>query len=226
MQRLRDLAVQVLDEYQQLSNQFGAYQQITGLTCVSGCGACCNNPDVEVSELEMLPLALYLFDIGQAEEYLEICQQEGRFSCHLYRRHSLDGKQGECSYYAWRPAICRMFGAAGYRTKHTTPTLSVCAGIKQAMPEKYAQALIALQNVHDEPSDNQHGQVVNNANESNNLHSVPAPPMLADGRQRIVQLDYALGEKLMPINQALQKALERVLTIAAYSYSEDDFVAA
>lgn len=218
MQRLRDLATQVLDEYQQLSNRFGAYQQLTELTCVSGCGKCCNNPDIEVSELEMLPLALHLFDIGQAEEYLVMCEEEGRFACHLYRRHSLDGTSGECNFYAWRPAICRMFGAAGYRTKNEVPTLSVCSTIKSAFPEKYAQALIALQPVA--------GDGITADGQAVGSQAAVNPPMLANGRQRIVQIDFTLGDKLLPINQALKKALERVLTIAAYTDQTDDFVAA
>ena len=200
MQRLRDLALEVLNEYQLLSQEFGSYQKISGLNCVEGCGACCNNPQVEASVLEMLPLALHLFDTGQAEAYLQQMHDSGGFACHLFQRHSLDGMKGACTVYEWRPGICRMFGVAGYRTKTDQPTLSVCATIKASKPQRFADALIAM--------------------------STSTPPMLAHGRQRIAKIDYALGEKLMPINEALVAALEKVLTQAAYSALDDGNVAA
>ncbi|NMH61244.1 YkgJ family cysteine cluster protein [Alteromonas ponticola] len=200
MQRLRDLAVAVLNEYQLLSSEFGGYQRQTDLSCTNGCGACCNNPQVEASVLEMLPLALHLFDTGQAESYLEKMSESAGFACQLFARHSLDGSKGACTVYEWRPGICRMFGVAGYRTKTQYPTISVCSTIKSAHPEKYAATLIAI--------------------------TSSPPPMLANGRQRIAKIDYALGESLLPINQALFSALEKVLVMAAYSGVEEENVAA
>ncbi|WP_414828620.1 YkgJ family cysteine cluster protein [Alteromonas sp. H39] len=200
MQRLRDLALEVLNEYQLLSEEFGSYQKTSGLACVVGCGACCNNPQIEASVLEMLPLALHLFDVGQADNYLHQMHDSGGFACHLFKRHSLDGLKGVCTVYEWRPGICRMFGVAGYRTKTDLPTLSVCSTIKASKPNKYADALITM--------------------------STSTPPMLTHGRQRIAKIDYSMGEKLMPINQALVAALEKVLTQAAYGALDDGNVAA
>ncbi|MCW8108270.1 YkgJ family cysteine cluster protein [Alteromonas ponticola] len=200
MQRLRDLALEVLNEYHLLSIEFGGFQQQTGLSCIKNCGACCNNPQVEASILEMLPLALHLFDTGQAESFLEQISDSAGFSCQLFQRHSLDGTKGTCTVYEWRPGICRMFGVAGYRTKTQAPTISVCAPIKTAQPHRYANALIAI--------------------------TTAPPPMLANGRQRIAKIDYALGETLLPINQALRGALEKVLLMASYSDVEDNNVAA
>lgn len=200
MQRLRDLALEVLNEYQLLSEEFGSFQAQAGLHCLSGCGACCNNPQVEASVLEMLPLALHLFDTGQAEHYLEQMQDSGGFACHLFERHSLDGLKGACSVYEWRPGICRMFGVAGYRSKTDVPTLSICSTIKNQMPAKYADALIAV--------------------------TTSSPPMLTHGRQRIAKIDYTLGDKLLPINLALQLALEKVLMLSTYGSVNDGGVAA
>jgi len=52
------------------------------------------------------------------------------------------------------------------------------------------------------------------------------PPMIAEGRQKLAQLDYELGEKLMPINDALRFVLEKILIHSAYSQDIDDGVAA
>lgn len=52
------------------------------------------------------------------------------------------------------------------------------------------------------------------------------PPMLAIGRQKIAQLDFELGEKLMPINDELRYILDKILTLSYYQGNVDDFVAA
>lgn len=202
MNRLRELSSQVMDVYQTLSNEFSAYQQAQSLNCVAKCGACCNNPDIEVSPLEMLPYALYLFDSGQADQKYDELEGYNGFSCMQYQRLSLDGKEGYCGIYEYRPGICRMFGAAGYKTKLGVATLSVCKPIKASVPEKYSQALIAMES------------------------GATKPPMLAIGRQKIAQLDFELGEKLMPINEALRYILDKILTLSYYQGNVDDFVAA
>jgi len=215
MNRLRELSSQVMDVYQSLSQEFSAFQSSQSLSCVEKCGACCNKPDIEVSPLEMLPFALHLFEIGQAEQVFDELQSYSGFACKQYQRLSLDGTEGYCGIYEYRPGICRMFGAAGYKTKSGEATLSVCKPIKQAVPEKYAAALIAIQPAW--------GQ-------SNNSDPMPIsnskPPMIAEGRQKLAQLDYELGDKLMPINDALRYILEKILTLSFYSQNINDGVAA
>ena len=59
------------------------------------------------------------------------------------------------------------------------------------------------------------------------IHSTSVkPPMIAEGRQRIAQIDYELGDRLMPINDALRLMLEKILTLSFYSQDIDDGVAA
>ena len=96
MNRLRELSSQVMDVYQSLSQEFSAYQSSQSLNCVEKCGACCNNPDIEVSPLEMLPLALHLFDTGRAEQEFDELDNYSGFACKQYQRLSLDGKEGYC----------------------------------------------------------------------------------------------------------------------------------
>ena len=218
MNRLRELSSQVMDVYQSLSQEFSAYQSSQSLNCVEKCGACCNKPDIEVSPLEMLPYALHLFDTGQAEQVFDELQSYNGFACKQYQRLSLDGTEGYCGIYEYRPGICRMFGAAGYKTKSGEATLSVCKPIKQAVPEKYAAALIAIQPAW--------GQSHDSDPMSTMSISSSKPPMIAEGRQRLAQLDYELGDKLMPINDALRYILEKILTLRFYSQNINDGVAA
>ena len=224
MNRLRELSSQVMDVYQSLSQEFSAYQSSQSLNCVEKCGACCNNPDIEVSPLEMLPLALHLFDTGRAEQAFDELDSYSGFACKQYQRLSLDGKEGYCGIYEYRPGICRMFGAAGYKTKSGEATLSVCKPIKQAVPEKYAAALISIQPQRSDAIEQLFiGDIAaNNAGQSTAIK----PPMIAEGRQKLAQLDYELGDKLMPINDALRFMLEKILTLSYYSQDIDDGVAA
>ena len=185
MQRLRELARLVEAVFDDLEQTFTSYQNRTGLTCRTGCGACCNNPQVEATVLEMLPLALNLYDQGRAEQVLAELEQYSGFSCYHFARTSLDGQSGSCSVYKQRPAICRMFGAAAINGKHGTDRLSVCKVIKQDHPQAWQAELIAVK-------------------------ELPAPRM-TDGKERVRQLDFALGRKDLPINQALKAALEKVL---------------
>ncbi len=108
-----------------------------------------------------------------------------------------------------------MFGAAGYKTKSSEATLSVCKPLKQAVPEKYAAALIAIQPAWGQSNYSDPMSISNSK-----------PPMIAEGRQKLAQLDYELGDKLIPINDALRYILEKILTLSFYSQNINDGVAA
>ena len=100
----------------------------------------------------------------------------------------------------------------------------VCKPIKQAVPEKYAAALIAIQpqrfDIFEQP-------MIDDIAANNEVEITSTkPPMIAEGRQKLAQLDYELGEKLMPINDALRFVLEKILTLSFYAQDVDDGVAA
>lgn len=197
MQRLRELSRRVEAVYGEIATTFSTYQQQRGLHCRSGCGECCLLPTIEATVLEMLPLALHLFDQGKAQQTLtqleELTKPQG---CFFYQKLSFDGKQGQCNIYQHRPSICRFFGASGYRDKQGKTTLSVCRVIKSDHPIPFQDTLIALES--------------------------DPPPMMIMAKEQVNQLDYELGKQHLPINDALQQALERVLFKAWYSGMSDD----
>lgn len=195
MHRLRELSRHVEAVYDELAQSFGDYQRRRGLHCIDGCGACCNNPEIEATPLEMLPLALTLFDEGRAEQVLSELEMYSGFACYHFQRLSLDGTQGYCRVYGQRPSICRMFGAAGYSGKDGKTQLSTCKTIKVSRPSQYADTLIAMQS--------------------------DPPPMMRHGKERVRQLDYELGRHDMPINQALKVMLEKVLLQAYFSGGDE-----
>src|SRR5690606_26135422 len=116
MRQLRELSGRISQLFDEMSIEFRAYQNKSDLACLSGCGKCCLNPNIETTPLEMLPMALDLFDRGLAESTLEQIKL-GAPSCISYYATSDDGQKGFCRSYAQRPGICRMFGAAGVMNK-------------------------------------------------------------------------------------------------------------
>lgn len=197
MQRLRELSRRVEAVYGEIADTFSKYQQNQGLQCRSGCGECCLAPTIEATVLEMLPLALHLFDHGKAEHTLsqleQLTEPQG---CFFYQKLSFDGKQGQCSVYQQRPSICRMFGASGSRDKTGQTSLSTCKIIKSDKAAQYQQSLIMLQ-------------------------SSP-PPLMMISKEQVNELDYQLGQTHYGINTALQLALEHVLFKASYSHEQTD----
>ena len=197
MQRLRELSRRVEAVYGEMADTFSGYQQASGLNCRSACGECCTQPTIEATVLEVLPLALHLFDQGKAEQTLTQLEELPEvLSCFFYQRLSFDGKQGQCSVYQQRPSICRVFGVAGYRDKLGKTSLSVCKTIKTDKAEKYQQHLIML---GEQP-----------------------PPMMMSAKEQVNELDFSLGAKHYPINEAVRLALEKVMFKAYYSNFTDD----
>ncbi|MDP5458949.1 YkgJ family cysteine cluster protein [Alishewanella sp. SMS8] len=197
MQRLRELSRRVEAVYGEMADTFSSYQQDSGLSCRSSCGECCTQPTIEATVLEMLPLALHLFDQGKAEQTLTQLEELPEVTgCFFYQRLSFDGKQGQCTVYQQRPSICRVFGTAGYRDKMGKTSLSVCKTIKSDKAEKYQQHLIML--------------------------TEHPPPMMMSAKEQVNELDYELGNKHYPINQAMFLALEKVLFKSYYSSFSTD----
>lgn len=117
-----------------MSATFSGLQSQTDLPCLSDCGLCCHNPEVEATPLEMVPMALKILDEGTLEEWYERLQASEGKPCLIF-----NGKN--CGSYNERPSLCRMFGVAGYYNKQHEVTLSICKLIKEERPEATAKAL-------------------------------------------------------------------------------------
>ena len=66
-----DVSASLTQLYQDVNAQIASLQAATGLQCPPGCGQCCENPEVESSPLEMVPMALELIRRGDAAAWLE-----------------------------------------------------------------------------------------------------------------------------------------------------------
>ncbi|MGL5082578.1 MAG: YkgJ family cysteine cluster protein [Microcoleaceae cyanobacterium] len=180
------IAAQVMDAYTRIDQTVETFQAATHLHCPNGCGWCCQNPEVETTLLEMLPLVIELFQRGEIEGWLhQAAASEYQGQCVFYQPDPLIEEKGRCQVYPWRPTLCRLFGFATVTQKSGQEQLAACVKHKTAVPDilKNAQTAIAQGTVH--------------------------APNFAEATQQITNLDPTLGQQRMPINAALRVAIER-----------------
>lgn len=183
---IREFSHNLQKLYEEMSASFAAFQSASGWHCMSGCGKCCLNPEIEASPLEMLPMALAIYDNGQLDEWYEKLLTTEQNYCLAYVGD--EKGNGKCGIYQGRPSLCRMFGVAGYKNKHEEITLSVCKYLRE---EYKIDALpVGL-----------------------DPESTPTFPYWS---YRLSTLDQKLLSERMPINHALKAALEKVALYAQY----------
>lgn len=186
MKEFRELAKAINQIYIDSHNTFTSYQRSTGLNCLSGCGACCLSKEISATVLEMIPTALDLYDRGIAQEVYDQLLIREDLTCYFYHKLSPDGFKGLCMNYGHRPSVCRSFGAAAARNKYGQKTMSICKLIKE-----------------------QQGELINSINPE-------LAPVIGEFARKVMSLDPRLGERILPINQALKEALEMILHRSEY----------
>ena len=183
-------AVELL--YAGLDQEIATFQSNTGLHCKAGCGKCCTHAEVDASPLEFLPWAFYLFLNGIALRTLEELNSKSSPICHIYQPLSVvDSTSGKCSDYKYRGLICRLFGYGASKDKFGELRLATCKIIKEGQVENYEASKLAM---------------------ANGLYV----PIFTDYYMNLSQIDFALGNKIVPINKALKLAIEEVLQYYAY----------
>ena len=176
--------------FHQLDQESVQFELASGLRCVSGCGKCCTYPDIEASPLEFLPWAYHLFLNGEAEKTLFLLRDNTSLTCLIYKPLTLTG-QGRCSAYKYRGLICRLFGFAANTDKSGNLRLATCKIIKEGQAQAYNSTAEAI---------------------SKGLYV----PVFTDYYMQLSQIDFHLGNKILPVNKALKMALEEVLQYCAY----------
>lgn len=144
----------------------------------------------------------HLYLNREAHNVLESLSDNTSKICHLYNPFGLfeDGK-GSCSKYYYRGLICRLFGYGASSDKYGKLRLATCKIIK----------------------DNQ-SILVNNS--ENLIHEGLSVPVFTNYYMRLSQIDFHLGNKIVPINIALKLAIEEVLNYYMYRSFEDEVVPA
>ncbi|QCE40248.1 YkgJ family cysteine cluster protein [Psychroserpens sp. NJDZ02] len=176
-----------------LDTEISTFQHKTTLHCATGCGKCCTNPTMEASPLEFLPFAFHLFLNGQAETTLKTLNTKAKHSiCHIYSPLSLvDSALGRCSNYKYRGLVCRLFGYAASNDKYGQKRMVTCKIIKENQKEVLKETTEAI-------------------NKDLNI------PMFTAYYMQLSQIDFTMGNVIVPINRALKLAIEEVLQYYAY----------
>ena len=188
-----EIVSRVMDLYAQIDKSVAAFQLKSGLRCPPGCGACCPSAHVDVTVLEMLPIAHEILRQGEAAAWLQrLASQENTGRCLLYLAEPQEEVAGHCSYYKWRPALCRLFGFAAVRGGRGEKLLSICKRIKQTDPVAAGAA----------------------------LRLVDQAPCFVHFGTQVYALDPVLGQTLLPINTALRHAIERLGLHFSFTYGE------
>ena len=178
--------------FSQLDVEINTFQKETKLHCNVGCGKCCTKLDIEASPLEFLPWAFHIFLNGEAEKILAELEIKATTICNIYNPLTLlDKVNGSCSNYPYRGLICRLFGYGATKDKYGQLRLATCKIIKSDQVENF-----------------------NNSTELINK-GLPVP-IFTDYYMNLSQIDFHLGNIILPINQALKFAIEEVLQYYAY----------
>ncbi len=146
-----------------------------GISCFSGCTFCCETQEVFTTYFEMMPLATHLIQNDLAVDMLEKLEQADTKFCILLNKNI------GCSYYEYRPTICRLFGNSKI-IKRNKEELVTCKKIKNHLIQKQSRPIYNLKNI---PNMNHWQQYIYNVIPANNY-------------------------ELMPINHALRLALEKL----------------
>ncbi len=179
-----------------LDHEISQFQSKSALYCISGCGKCCNKPDIEATILEFLPLAQYYYENEMAEKKLEDISLETSSICQLFTLHILGKHGGMCNDYPHRGLICRLFGFSSGRDKYGESTLITCKSIKTELKPQYENTLGFM---------------------SQGL----AVPSWSNYYQELQDIDYNLSDEFYPINHAMKLALEYVLQYYFYNKPTD-----
>ena len=175
-----------------LQDEINQFRDVTQLSCLTGCGKCCNKPDINASPLEFLPWAFQVFINGKSAEYLEKLENDKSGICLIYQPLSIvSNNNGKCSDYVYRGLICRLFGYGARRDKLNQLKMVSCRQIKESQTEEFQKAEAAI-------------------------NEVLSITIFTAYYMKLTRIDFRLANTIVPINRAMKIALEEVLHYYAY----------
>ncbi|NTV29049.1 MAG: YkgJ family cysteine cluster protein [Candidatus Omnitrophica bacterium] len=173
--------------FAEVDRDIETFRRKMDLSCPQRCGHCCENARVETTELDMLPMAMRLVRLGEAERLYEAADRlefEGR--CVLYHPDEGHTGRGRCGCYELRPLVCRMFAFSGNPDKHGQNRLVVCGVLRDRVPDTVRRACAQVES----------GAV--------------RPPLMADYILKAAMPDPEMAREQLPINLAFKRAVDRV----------------
>jgi len=182
-----------------IDRQTEEFSKQSGLKCKTGCGACCENPEIETTVAEVLPLAVHLWAQRSGEGVLDAIQSnDAQGVCVFYQPDPIVKGKGRCKAYDYRPGLCRLFGFAAHQNKYGQQELLTCKVIKDSQSE-------ACQRVQEQL---QQGEIT--------------VPLFSAHSFAVANIDPVNGHKLFPINKAVSLAFEKIGFYIGHSPSSSD----
>lgn len=186
---LEEKAVAVEAVFEKLDQQIAEFQQESGLHCKFGCGKCCFKADIEATPLEFLPFALHLYKNNLAFEWLEKIKKASSPICQIL--NPTQSGAGLCSEYKHRGLICRLFGYSARTNKYSQKEYVTCQIIKTEQQENYEAA-------------------------AKRVLEGGAIPVMNQFYMQLHAIDMEMTRDFFPINEAIVRAIEKVLSYYAY----------
>ena len=172
--------------FDRIDRQTQKFADQTGLKCRKGCGACCENPEIETTVAELLPLAVYLWSMDLGEDTLQATRSKASQSvCVFYKPDPVIKGHGCCGIYPYRPGLCRFFGFSARKDKYGKAELVTCKIIKDSQPDVCKRVQAELQKGME-------------------------APLLTELGHLVCGLDPVHGREQLPINQAIALSLQKV----------------
>lgn len=195
--RHKKLSVGVLLELKKVFEEFSLFQKKSELACPSGCGKCCFKSDIFCTPIELLPMALSLYERGEAVEVYELCKSHSADHCMFMKISDRASGKGMCTEYEFRPLVCRTFGVAGRHDKNNKINFSVCTTLKEIYPSNYDKLLSGNRNENE-------------------------IAFIDDSKSKLSNFDPAFLEEEHPINESLAIMLEKILFLDSLDSSSDN----
>ncbi|HCW06974.1 MAG TPA: hypothetical protein DGG95_06375 [Cytophagales bacterium] len=189
MDSLEEKVNSVQAVFNKLDKEIAKFQQWSKLGCEFGCGKCCFKPDIEATLLEFLPFAFHLYKTNQAEQWLEKLNSRNQEVCLILNPHQSGA--GLCTEYFHRGLICRLFGYSARTNKYGKRELVTCQIIKTNQEQNYKNAVVEIEQ----------GKEI---------------PVMNEFYMQLASIDFELAREFYPINEAIKKAIEKVLHYYAY----------
>ena len=223
----------VFEVLKEATNAVDTFSMVTGFACVKNCSRCCQYPNVEINILEALPMAEHLLEDEFSLQNLDfstptcalyanpateiISRREERSERRVHQTYtseqsdaatkkelsgrvsktSLSGNStGGCSQYAWRPLLCRLYGFQSQSDKHGVVSLQACKTQRETNSMSFQKTSLSVANDCQAPSSD----------------SSLKPIRMSNWYSRLSDIAPYLAEEKLPINQALQRAIELLRT--------------
>jgi len=175
--------------FQKLDEEIASFQSWSTLHCKFGCGKCCFKPDIEATILEFLPFAHHLYKQDKAFEWLDNLKSGDSTICQIL--NPAQSGAGLCTQYEYRGLICRLFGYSARTNKYSEKELVTCQIIKTEQSQSYNTTVTEISKGREVPMMNQY-------------------------YMQLYSIDMDLTRDFYPINEAIKRAIEVVLSYYAY----------